>query len=339
MRRPLRRCARQGQERHPGGRTVWTLERLWSHYIAYEQDKAIARADRSNIKHLAPLMGKSVRSLTAAHVEDLKQRLQSTPSQRNSRHCLTPQTVKHVLGLLLRMLRFGVRRGYFEFPPKLHIVMPRVDNAKTECMTSEQLQRYLSALGQERDAVAAAYLRMALLTGMRKGALLALQWRDIDFERGHITLRGEAAKSGRTSHIPLTPPVRDLLQHLPRTGSVYVFPGRNGGRRYDFRRVAQRVRDRAGLPGDFRPVHGLRHTYASFLASSGKVDLYTLQRLLTHHSPQMTQRYAHLADEALAKAASVMTEEIALGVATQEATPEDGTGYTRLCPSMRCRNP
>lgn len=56
---------------------------------------------------------------------------------------------------------------------------------------------------------------------------------------------------------------------------------------------------------DFRPLHGLRHAYASFLASSGKVDLYTLQKLLTHSSPQMTQRYAHLADEALQRAAQV----------------------------------
>lgn len=35
------------------------------------------------------------------------------------------------------------------------------------------------------------------------------------------------------------------------------------------------------------------------------VDLYTLQKLLTHGSPLMTQRYAHLADEALRKAAAV----------------------------------
>jgi integrase len=59
------------------------------------------------------------------------------------------------------------------------------------------------------------------------------------------------------------------------------------------------------LPDDFRPLHGLRHTFASWLASSGEVDLYTLQRLLTHNSPQMTQRYAHLADEALQRAAAV----------------------------------
>jgi hypothetical protein len=41
------------------------------------------------------------------------------------------------------------------------------------------------------------------------------------------------------------------------------------------------------------------------LASSGKVDLYTIQKLLTHKSPVMTQRYAHLRDEALRNASTL----------------------------------
>ena len=82
---------------------------------------------------------------------------------------------------------------------------------------------------------------------------------------------------------------REILEHITRSESPYVFPGRDGGPRYEFRRIAQRVKRKAGLPEDFRPLHGLRHAYASFLASSGQVDLYTLQRLLTHSSPQMTQ--------------------------------------------------
>ncbi len=50
---------------------------------------------------------------------------------------------------------------------------------------------------------------------------------------------------------------------------------------------------------------GLRHVYASILPSSGQVDLYTLQKLLTHKSPLMTQRYAHLRDEALRRASDL----------------------------------
>jgi integrase len=46
------------------------------------------------------------------------------------------------------------------------------------------------------------------------------------------------------------------------------------------------------------------------LASSGQVDMYTLQKLLTHKSPQMTQRYAHLRDDALRRAADLAGELI-----------------------------
>ena len=146
------------------------------------------------------------------------------------------------------------------------------------------------------------------MTGMRKGALLALRWTDCDFERGIITLQGESAKSGKTSQIPMTTAARAILEAVERTASQYVFPGKDGCQRQDFRRMARRVRDNAGLPKDFRPLHGLRHAYASMLISSGQVDLFALQKLLTHGSPQMTQRYAHLADEALRKSANVIND-------------------------------
>jgi integrase len=41
------------------------------------------------------------------------------------------------------------------------------------------------------------------------------------------------------------------------------------------------------------------------LASSGQVDLYTLQKLLTHKTAAMTQRYAHLRDQALRQASDL----------------------------------
>ncbi len=70
-------------------------------------------------------------------------------------------------------------------------------------------------------------------------------------------------------------------------------------------RASRRIRERAGLPEDFRPLHSLRHVYASMLASSGKVDMYTLKKLMTHKSPLMTQRYTHLRDEALKRASDL----------------------------------
>ena len=282
-----------------------TLERLWVLYSESTKGRPITCMDGSIIKFLKPFLHRHISELETRDVDNLVKRLAVTPSKRNPSNTLSPQTIKHVLGLLKRILRFADRQGLCPFPAGLKITMPKVDNEKTESMTLEQRTRYLQVLDEEPDQDTAAILRLALLTGMRKGALLGLQWSDIDFESGHITLRGDTAKKGKTEYIPLTAAVKSVLERITRTESPYVFPGRDGGKRVDFRRMARRVRDKAGLPKDFRPMHGLRHSFASFLASSGKVDLYALQKLLTHESPQMTQRYAHLADEALKRAASV----------------------------------
>jgi len=133
---------------------------------------------------------------------------------------------------------------------------------------------------------------------MRLGELLKLQWDDIDFERGFIHVRHNP-KGGKDQTIPLSHAAREVLETHPRTDSPFVFPGRNGRQRSGISVPVNRIKQRAGLPKDFRPLHGLRHTYASMLASSGQVDLYTLQKLLTHKNPGMTMRYAHLRDETL----------------------------------------
>ena len=152
---------------------------------------------------------------------------------------------------------------------------------------------------------------LALYTGMRRGELFKLRWDHIDFDRGFIRIVGP--KGGVDQTIPLNQAARKVLESHPRT-SVYVFPGEDGEQRVTIQKALRRIRKAAGLPPTFRPLHGLRHAFASRLASSGKVDMCTLQKLLTHKSPVMTQRYAHLRDEALRRAselAGTLVEEAA----------------------------
>jgi site-specific recombinase XerD len=63
-----------------------------------------------------------------------------------------------------------------------------------------------------------------------------------------------------------------------------LFPGRKGRRRTDIHKSINQIKKSAGLPKEFVALQGLRHVYASMLASSGRVDLYALQKLLTHKS-------------------------------------------------------
>jgi len=133
--------------------------------------------------------------------------------------------------------------------------------------------------------------------------MFKLKWSDIDFERGFITIRDP--KGGTNEKIPLNDAARVLLESHPKENSEFIFPGVNGRQRVTISIPANRIKKRAGLPRDFRPLHGLRHVYASMLASSGQVDMYVLQKLLTHKDGRMTQRYAHLRDDTLKKASDL----------------------------------
>ena len=219
------------------------------------------------------------------------------------------QTVKHALALVKRIIRFGVKRGMppMPDPSRLFIELPKVDNIKTEVLTPAQISALVHALDEEDDPLLTGLVRLAMCTGMRRGSLLGLQWKDVDFERGFITLDGLYAKKKHTSVIPMNSQAREVLEQVPRTSSPFVFPGKNDDRpRVDINRFMRRIKAKAGLPADFRPLHSLRHTFASYVASSGKASMYELQKLLTHESPQMTQRYAHLHDEALQRASEAI---------------------------------
>ena len=200
--------------------------------------------------------------------------------------------------------------------------MPEVDNLKTEYLTQNQLERLLIAIDQDSNQLVAKMMQFVLFTGLRRGELFKLEWDDIDFERGLINVRDPKGKKSQT--IPLNDAARILLENIERPfpNSSYVFPGKNGNMRKDAKFTTRRIRDRAGLNKDFRPLHGLRHSYASMLASSGKVDMYWLQKLLTHKSPQMTQRYAHLRDEVLKKASDVAGDIVSAAVTANDKKTE-----------------
>ena len=206
-----------------------------------------------------------------------------------------------------RISNFGVRyqmTNGLSFP----IEMPNLNNQKTETLTEEELKRLLSAMVQDSDQNIAKIMKLALFTGMRKGEIFNLEWSDVDFENRLITIRNP--KSGRDEHIPMNQSTYDLLKsHLVHDlNPELVFPNKFGKKRVDIRKGVDRIKKRAGLPKEFRGMHGLRHVFASRLASSGKVDLYRIQKLLTHKSPQMTQRYAHLSNEVLREASEIMDD-------------------------------
>jgi integrase len=273
----------------------WTINRLWKEYKAQKPNlKGIVTDQNRYGNHIKPIFGdREPKDLSPFDVDRLRIKLLKKKA---------PGTVKNVMELLRRIINFGVRKHLCE-GLTFKIEMPRVNNLKTEDLSKDQLKRLIDTIDKSKNIQAGNLMRMVLFTGMRRGELFKLRWSDIDFQRGFIRLKDP--KGGPDQKIPLNDAARELLQTHPKKKSPHVFPGRGGKQRTDIKKAVQKIKEDAGLPKDFRPLHGLRHVYASMLASSGKVDLYTLQKLLTHKSPQMTQRYAHLRDEALKQASNV----------------------------------
>lgn len=300
-RRPTRSVAREleRQRREEEKRKV-TIGQLWNDYQLLNSTKRSLITDQYNFRnHLTEFVDRHPEDLLTIDILKLRKRMED----KN----YAPATVKHILVLLRMLINWGIKNGICPpvDPSKLRFDIPKLDNERTEMLTPTQIEAYERALDQESDQNLAALFRLALVTGMRKSALMNLRWNDCDMDNRIITLRGEVAKRGKTDYVPMSDVAYAILLNIHRTASEYVFPGKDGGPRKEVRRMARRLKKNAGLPDDFRPLHGLRHAYASFLISSGKVDLYTLQKLLTHSSPKMTQRYAHLADETLRNAAQL----------------------------------
>jgi integrase len=287
-----RRLSRKEKREREANR--WTIDRLWTEYKSQRILKGIAQ-DESRYKNYieSNLGNKEPANITPLDIDRL--RLKGLKGK-------SPQTIKLTLRLLVRIINFGLKRGLCP-PLSFTVETPKVHNEKTEDLDPDQLRKLLEAIDTDHDIQAANLMRMALYTGMRRGELFKLKWDDIDFGRGFIHIKDP--KGGPNQVIPLNDATRNVLELHPKTGSPYVFPGRSGRQRTEIRKPVNRIKKRAGLPKDFRPLHGLRHVYASMLASSGKVDMYTLQKLLTHKDPKMTQRYAHLRDDALKRAANL----------------------------------
>lgn len=271
----------------------WTFRKLWYSYSSNRKDCRGKDNDRSLFNlYLGPIIGeKEPHEIIDFDVKRVNKTMEK----------LKPQSKRHVLELLHRLVNYGLKNRYSQ-GLRLNVKLPKVDNQKLETLSPEQLSALLQAINESDDLEAANIMKMALFTGMRRGELFKLKWTDIDFDRGFIHII--EPKGGVSQTIPMNEQARHVLENHPRTAEN-VFTTHRGKQFVDISRRVNPIKKAAGIGPDFRALHGLRHVYASMLASSGEVDMYTLQKLLTHKSPIMTQRYAHLRDETLKKASSL----------------------------------
>ncbi len=260
------------------------------------------RADEIRIdKELVPRFGRL--QLTEITTKDIQQ---FHTAKRASRF---PATANRYLSLMARMMQIAVEREYIERNPARAVHKFREDNARERHLSKEEIGRFLEALGSLKNRSMANSFKFLLFTGLRKGEAMTLAWRNVNIEAGTIYL--EKTKNGRTRTVVLNALARQVLDEMLalREGDhPYVFPGRDANAPVSNpSKVFAAALKSAGIEGFH--CHDLRHTYASLAINSG-ASLYDVQKLLGHATSQMTQRYAHLADDSLRAATENVANQI-----------------------------
>lgn len=178
----------------------------------------------------------------------------------------------------------------------------RLNNRRLRFLSTEEEIGLFREL--EDNPLLANLVRFALNTGLRRGEIFDLEWRDVDFRGDLILVR--KTKADRERFVPMNPTVKQLLLTLRRT-SDHVFPNpKTGAKLNDIKTGFRGASRRAGII-NFR-FHDLRHTAATRMAEGG-ADAFTIMEILGHSDIRTTVIYTHARIKAMRQAVA-NTEQI-----------------------------
>ncbi len=224
---------------------------------------------------------------------------------------VSPQTVKHELGMLNRALAHVEHEHGIAFPRG----RPRLDHRRSNALslppgrdrilTTAETDRLQSACTFGEGKSDGPYASMkasrspwlwpivefAMETAARRGEILALRWRDVDFIEGTVTLKNKKTQRSKTPEnrtIPMSPRVREILRGLPNSSD----PSSNVCGRITASALAQQFK-RALRRAEISNFHfqDLRHVGATRLASILNGDLLMIADMTGHQDIRMLRRY------------------------------------------------
>lgn len=261
-------------------------------------------------KHILPALGHiRLQKLTAFQIESFY--------ARKLKDGIAPATVQLMHAVLHKSLDYAVLRGFVPRNVSDTVSSPRKERHEIQTLTPEQAQHLLEVAHDHRLE---ALLTVALATGMRRGEILALRWKDINLEKRHLQIRhtvGHVAGHGYIETEPKTKRSRrslilpqkviDALHHhyltqleeQKKAGASWedhdlVFSNKHGGYLSSgtlFHMFTVLLKD-AGLP--HMRFHDLRHSAATILLTMG-IHPKVVQELLGHSTISMTMDiYSHV---------------------------------------------
>jgi integrase len=250
--------------------------------------------------HLLPVFGEmSLEDITVQEIERWRAGMSSARQQRE----LSNKTKNNLLVLMHAIFRRAVKLYGLPANPVASVDRFRVrSSGDIQVFSPEEVWALVRAAGSEADA---AIFLTAAFTGLRRGEVLGLRWRDIDFTGSTIRVRASYAaghlttpKSGKVRAVPMAPDVASALAKFDDrtrfTGDDdFVFAG-EAGLPLDGDALSSRYRDalaRAGLRS--LRFHDLRHTFGTRMIA--EADIRRVQEWMGHADIQTTMKYLHYA--------------------------------------------
>lgn len=254
---------------------------------------------------------------------------------------LSPKTIRNLNLYLHKALGQAKTEGLILSNPAEGINLPRSQRPQIEILTRDEQARLVQASYQHRYGV---FVRLVLMTGLRLGELLGLQWSDIDFRanilrvqrtlnrlqkqdmladstgpRTEIVIQEPKTENSIRS-IPLVPPVvsdllnwrrvqetdRETVKGYMESGFIVTNPLGGYIEPRTFSDYYGQILNLAGLK--HFTFHALRHTFASRAMEQG-MDEKTLSTILGHYSVSFTlDTYAHVLTDHLNQEMGLMEE-------------------------------
>ena len=278
----------------------------------------------------------------------------------------TADTIGKKVRTLKRFFNLAVERGQMDENPLRFLRPPKKMKRKVRVYTSQQCKRLIKASHDWPDRSGVRWdilIFLALTTGMRKGELLNLVWRDIDFEQQSITINAKQdtaatwqwdIKDNEERTLPLIDDVVSLLtEHQARQpdGCPYVFVPQK--RYQDIQDLRQQgkwntVSSRCNIVGNFSKhfaeivkrsgivtrmtFHDIRRTALSKWLSDG-MDVFDVMTLAGHSKITTTQTfYLAVSDDLLTRARRVKSQSIDSDFGTLCHTPYSEQVLSKIKP-------
>ena len=306
--------------------TVTTWLRSW--YDIYAKPNIrVATADRYQLmieQYTIPRIGNiKLTKLTAHDLQKLyKELMENGRIDRKSGHGnpgLSSTTVHSLHLMLHNALDRAVKEKLILSNPTENCIIPKIEKQEMKILHPDHISSYLNA-AERRNALPMFYLE--LVSGLRKGELVALQWGDLDEANCTISVSKQASwdtehqlilsrpKTGNSiREVSIPQDAVELLkqEHAKHPDNPWMFPsGRTGEMYYPDSVVTlhKRILKDAGL--EHIRFHDLRHTFATLALQNG-VDVKTVSSILGHYDAGFTLRtYTHATRQMQQKAAEKM---------------------------------